>query len=167
MNVPATRPASTVVILRATDRNPLEVLLVRRSDKVAFMGGAFVFPGGRVDEEDQAHAASIEEPHPPSRFSDLTPREELAFRIAAVREMQEEANVTITISDLVPFAHWVTPEIETKRYDTRFFVARMPAVNRQSRRRRDDRPRCGCRRMRPWRSAAAARSCCRRRPGRR
>ena len=31
-----------------------EVLLVKRNDKVAFMAGAYVFPGGRVDEEDKA-----------------------------------------------------------------------------------------------------------------
>jgi hypothetical protein len=40
--------------------------------------------------------------------------------------LQEEANVTITIDDLHPFAHWVTPEIEIRRYDTHFFLARMP-----------------------------------------
>jgi 8-oxo-dGTP pyrophosphatase MutT (NUDIX family) len=43
-----------------------------------------------------------------------------------VRELEEEANVRITIDDLQPFAHWVTPEIEIRRYDTRFFLARMP-----------------------------------------
>ena len=40
--------------------------------------------------------------------------------------MQEEANVTIAAADLAPLAHWVTPEIEIRRYDTRFFLARMP-----------------------------------------
>jgi hypothetical protein len=47
--------------------------------------------------------------------------------VAAVRELAEEANVAIGVDDLVPFAHWVTPEIEIRRYDTRFFLAVMPA----------------------------------------
>jgi 8-oxo-dGTP pyrophosphatase MutT (NUDIX family) len=116
------RPASTVVVLREGD--PFEILMVRRNDKVAFMAGSYVFPGGRVDDSDSppkdAHL-------PKAIFPDLTDHEEAAYRIAAVRELQEEANVYITVDDLHPFAHWVTPEIETRRYDTRFFIARMPA----------------------------------------
>ena len=48
------------------------------------------------------------------------------YRTAAAREMQEEASVRIDPADLVPMAHWVTPEVETRRYDTRFFAIRMP-----------------------------------------
>ncbi|MEZ5288614.1 MAG: hypothetical protein R2712_28165 [Vicinamibacterales bacterium] len=48
----APRPASTVVVLRAAG-TAYEVLLVRRNDRVAFMAGAFVFPGGRVDDDDR------------------------------------------------------------------------------------------------------------------
>lgn len=83
--------------------------MVRRNDKVAFMAGSYVFPGGRVDE------------------GDGPPGEDSTYRMAAVRELREEANVHITVDDLVPLAHWVTPEIEIRRYDTRFFLARMPA----------------------------------------
>jgi 8-oxo-dGTP pyrophosphatase MutT (NUDIX family) len=118
------RPAATVVVLREGASDPFEILMVRRNDKVAFMAGSYVFPGGRVDEGDRP---------PPGAacrraiFSDLSDVEEAAYRMAAVRELQEEANVTITVDDLVPLAHWVTPEIEIRRYDTRFFLARMPA----------------------------------------
>jgi len=66
-------------------------------------------------------------PVQPAVFPDLSDADEAAFRMAAIRELQEEANVSITIDDLHPFAHWVTPEIETRRFDTRFFLARMPA----------------------------------------
>ncbi len=122
-NIAPLRLAATVIVLREGTSDPFEILLVRRNDKVAFMAGSYVFPGGRVDEGDQ----------PPSgvalasaAFPDLSDREEAAYRMAAVRELQEEANVYITVNDLQPFAHWVTPEVETRRFDTRFFLARMP-----------------------------------------
>jgi len=121
-NIAPARPASTVVVLR--DGDPFEILMVRRNDKVAFMAGSYVFPGGRVDEHDRPPKG---EHLPQPVFADLTAADEAAYRMAAVRELQEEANVYITIDDLQPFAHWVTPEIEIRRYDTRFFLARMPA----------------------------------------
>ena len=115
------RPAATVVVLRAGD--PFEFLLLRRNDKVAFMAGAYVFPGGRVDAADHPAEGSL---LTPPTFADLSAAQEAAYRQAAVREVQEEANVTIAAADLAPLAHWVTPEIEIRRYDTRFFLARMP-----------------------------------------
>jgi len=115
------RPASTVIVLRPGD--PFEILMVRRNDQVAFMAGSYVFPGGRVDDDDRpAGGAAL----PCATFRDLSDAEEAAYRTAAVRELREEANVQITVGDLHPFAHWVTPEIEIRRYDTRFFLARMP-----------------------------------------
>lgn len=121
------RPASTVIVLRAAELgNGIEVLLVRRNDKVAFMAGAYVFPGGRVDAADRPESAPPSAL--PSRFPDLTPTEDLAHRRAAVRELAEEASVTISVDDLEPVSHWVTPAIEIRRFDTRFFVARMPAA---------------------------------------
>jgi 8-oxo-dGTP pyrophosphatase MutT (NUDIX family) len=118
--VPA-RPASTVIVLREAD--PFEILLVRRNDKVAFMAGSYVFPGGRVDDGDRPAAGST---LPPARFADLSDAEEATYRRAAVRELMEEANVSVATADLEPLAHWVTPQIEIRRYDTRFFLARMP-----------------------------------------
>ncbi len=98
--------------------------MVRRNDKVAFLAGSYVFPGGLVDDADRP---SPGEPLAPARFPDLSDEEEAAYRTAAVRELTEEANVRVTTADLEPLAHWVTPEIEIRRYDTRFFLARMPA----------------------------------------
>ena len=48
-------PAATVVLLRDGD-DGLEVLLARRSSKLAFHGGAWVFPGGRIDPDDYGDA---------------------------------------------------------------------------------------------------------------
>jgi 8-oxo-dGTP pyrophosphatase MutT (NUDIX family) len=109
MHPAAPRLASTVVLVRPSAAR-FDVFLVRRHDRVAFMGGAHVFPGGRVDDEDQAGTS------------------DMRHRLAAARELREEAGVTIDPGTLVPFAHWVTPEIEIKRYDTWFYVAPIPAA---------------------------------------
>jgi 8-oxo-dGTP pyrophosphatase MutT (NUDIX family) len=139
------RPAATVVVLR--EGRPFEVLMVRRNDQAAFMAGAYVFPGGRVDEGDTRGLEGLrargleglrargreglrawgpERLRP--RFADLDLAGEWAHRRAAVRELSEEANVRLAPEVLEPFAHWVTPPVlEPRRYDTRFFLARMPA----------------------------------------
>src|ERR671918_1520725 len=96
------RPASTVIVLR--DGNPFEILMVRRNDTVAFMAGSYVFPGGRVDDSDRPPAGDR---LPPATFPDLSDVDEAAYRMAAVRELEEEASVYITVNDLHPFAHWV------------------------------------------------------------
>lgn len=111
MTVATPRPAATVIVVRDA-ADGYEVLMVRRNDKVAFMAGAYVFPGGRVDDHELAQAGGDQA---------------AAYRLAAVRELEEEAGVHVAPSDLVLIAHWVTPEIEIRRYDTRFFLVRMPA----------------------------------------
>jgi 8-oxo-dGTP pyrophosphatase MutT (NUDIX family) len=156
------RPASTVVLIRPSSSG-FEVLLVKRHDNVAFMGGAHVFPGGRVDGRD--HLDKPEQicdgvAEAVARLPDLEPLDAVAHHVAAIRELFEEAGVllarpagvvhapelrhhvaagTLTLTELARragirlaldelavFAHWVTPEIEIKRFDTRFFVARLP-----------------------------------------
>jgi 8-oxo-dGTP pyrophosphatase MutT (NUDIX family) len=126
MNTPVeARPAATVVVLRPL-ADAFEVLLVRRHDRVAFMAGAFVFPGGRVDVSDRPISTEAVSPPASSRFPDLSPDEEFAHRRAAARELQEEAALSIDAAELIPIAHWVTPEIEIRRYDTRFFLTVLP-----------------------------------------
>jgi len=120
------RPAATVVVLRPGATAAFEVLLVRRNDRVAFMAGAYVFPGGRVDEADASGARDAGFLGEAPRFDDLTTADEWRYRTAAVRELMEEANVRVGLDDLVPIAHWVTPEIEIRRFDTRFFLTLMP-----------------------------------------
>src|SRR3954468_19549908 len=100
------RPAATVVLLRAGERGP-EVLMVRRHRGSSFMADAYVFPGGRVETSDGEGEA--------------------AFAVAAARGAAEEANLTVDAATLVPFARWITPSAEGKRFDARFFVAAAPA----------------------------------------
>ncbi len=99
------RQAATVILLRGGEE-VLEVLLVKRTEKARFMGGVWVFPGGAVDEEDG----------------------ESAHRTAAARELSEEAGVTLADPQaLVEFSRWITPEEVSTRFDTRFFLAELPA----------------------------------------
>ena len=99
-------PAATVVLLRDGDTG-LEVLLARRSSKLAFHGGAWVFPGGRIDPADYGDAP------------DDLPR---AARFAAVREAKEEAGVDVDPDALVHLSNWTTPEGAPKRFATWFFA---------------------------------------------
>jgi len=103
-STPAT-PAATVVLLRETENGP-EVLMLRKNSKIAF-GGMWVFPGGRIDEED----------YPEDR--DL----ETAARTAARREAAEEAGIDISGEDFHWFAHWTPPASTPVRFATWFFVA--------------------------------------------
>ena len=100
------RPAATVVLVRDGHLG-LETLLLRRNSKLAFAGGSWVFPGGRVDDADHLHG---DEPQD-------------AARQAAVRETLEEAGLDVDIGSLLFFAHWTTPEQAPKRYATWFFVS--------------------------------------------
>lgn len=86
---PPAIPAATLVIFRNCPLGgPPELLMVQRSKEMRFAGGAAVFPGGRVDDADrelaQAHGAT-----------DQDTLEELAARIAAVRETLEETGLAM------------------------------------------------------------------------
>ena len=149
--------------------------MVRRHAGTAFRG-AHVFPGGRVDpsdgDADNSWCDGLD--HAVRQLPDLTPAEAVAFHVAAVRELFEEAGVLlarrsaggdvsldevdaqhrfagyrgavhaggrtlrsiaddeslrIALDALRLFSHWVTPPlpIEGRRFDTRFFMTRVPA----------------------------------------
>jgi 8-oxo-dGTP pyrophosphatase MutT (NUDIX family) len=102
--------ASTVILVRDAGGG-LETLMLRKNSKIAF-GGMWVFPGGRVDEEDRVG---------------LPPGDDLAAaRRAAVREAQEEAALAIAHDSMLPFSHWTPPPITPKRFLTWFFLASAP-----------------------------------------
>lgn len=100
-------PAATVILLRDTDNGP-ETLMLRKNSKIAY-GGMWVFPGGRVDDEDAPGQPDLER-----------------ARVAAAREAEEEASLNLNPDDLVWFSHWTPPPVEIRRFSTWFFVARAP-----------------------------------------
>jgi 8-oxo-dGTP pyrophosphatase MutT (NUDIX family) len=173
-------PSATVMLLRDGDAGDLEVLLLERVLRSDFAGGAFVFPGGKVDPADgQLARERWRGPDPVVDAEALglgDPSEALAVRAAAVRETFEEAGVLLAVrgdgrpvtaddlaapgfvaardalnergsvedfqawleeEDLVLelgalgfWSWWVTPEGQHRRYDTRFFVASIPTLQR-------------------------------------
>jgi len=53
-------------------------------------------------------------------------RRRIHHRDATLAEMTEAEGLVLAPSRLVPFAHWVTPRIRHKRFDTRFYLAEAP-----------------------------------------
>lgn len=85
-------PAATVIVFRDRPSGPPELLIVERAKVMSFAGGMLVFPGGRVDAGDRALATTLGgDP------------DDLAARIAAVRECIEEAGLPVAL-DAVPDA---------------------------------------------------------------
>jgi 8-oxo-dGTP pyrophosphatase MutT (NUDIX family) len=100
------RQAATVIVLRGGSAT-LEVLLVKRTPHARFMGGVWVFPGGAVDADEGEGDA--------------------AHRVAALRELEEEAGIVIDDpAALVKFSRWITPPEVVVRFDTHFFLASLP-----------------------------------------
>ena len=54
-------------------------------------------------------------------------RAALESREHSLSELLLRRRLVLRADLLRPLAHWITPEVEAKRFDTRFFVARMPA----------------------------------------
>lgn len=91
--------ASTVILLRNCSPEGFEVFLLKRHEKSSFMGGNFVYPGGRVDREDMSLEASsftkgitFDEAQK-ILGGTISPEESLAHWIAGIRELFEEAGI--------------------------------------------------------------------------
>ena len=53
-------------------------------------------------------------------------RQALLARKATLAQVLSERGLAVRADLLRPWAHWITPEVEPRRYDTRFFVAAVP-----------------------------------------
>jgi 8-oxo-dGTP pyrophosphatase MutT (NUDIX family) len=62
---------------------------------------------------------------PPGRIGEL--RRALLEGTLSLTEAVREGGVRFDLDDLLYLAHWITPEPEPRRYDTRFFLARVDA----------------------------------------
>ncbi|NOZ42892.1 MAG: NUDIX domain-containing protein [Alphaproteobacteria bacterium] len=155
------RDSASVLIIRDGESHPrhgcLQILMVKRHHNIKFAGGAYVFPGGKLDPADRLSENN----------ADAVPADFRGFRHAALREVFEETGLLIgtrhgqpvseamrrkldeefrpaiierqiTLANFLdrsgicfdrcrPFARWITPKIYPLRYDTRFFLCLAPA----------------------------------------
>jgi 8-oxo-dGTP pyrophosphatase MutT (NUDIX family) len=169
--------SATVVLMREPAADRVEVLLVARHSQSRAFAGAHVFPGGLLDPADQApELLRTMAPHMSGDTActilgePLSPAAALAFWVATIRELFEEAGIlladandtplsftdpairdrfalhrrallagTLSFAELVErerltlradtlcyFSRWITPVQAPRRYDARFFVARVP-----------------------------------------
>lgn len=164
------RPASTLILVRDGQAG-LEVLLGEKTSKVNFAAGAFVFPGGALDESDLGENFTMLGKLIGDEANRIlgVPDGGLNYWIAAIRECFEEvgvlfaatnsdemfsekeylafqsskrktldrgevnfhevlrdAELALEVDQLHYFSRWVTHAGSPRRYDTRFFIARMP-----------------------------------------
>jgi 8-oxo-dGTP pyrophosphatase MutT (NUDIX family) len=172
------KKAATTILLRNKEPDGFEVFLLKRHEKSSFMGGNYVYPGGRVDREDGSlemcsfsKGITLDEAQSILGRA-ISPEESFAHWIAGIRELFEEAgvllaydqkgkllqlkdreererflqyreslqrdkksicemaqkeNLLFALDQLHYYAHWITPEARSERFDTRFFLTRYPS----------------------------------------
>ena len=125
------------------DEKPWELLLMRRPGGADFAPGAYVFPGGTVHGEDARAGDEIRMAAVRELFEEvgiLLARNDEGFAAQAACEAVraavaagstfasalEDHGLEPAFDELVLFARWVTPSPMSRRYDARFFFARMP-----------------------------------------
>lgn len=149
-DLPAPIPAATLVLMRPSLDGPPKLLMMERTRTMAFAAGALVFPGGRIDPDDEAlaeriggnfdHAAAriaairetLEETGLAPAFTP-SPVPELATQLrqeleegAPFSALVEAQGLSLDLGKLTPFARWCPTFRTARRFDTMFFVAEAP-----------------------------------------
>ena len=145
------RPAATLILMRDGASGP-EVLMLQRTQSAVFLGGAYVFPGGSLDQADA-------DPRILKRIRGEAKVPPAPYWVAAVRECFEEAGILLLFRkddlplnadslmhyrkrpfvelleredlylpahDMAYYGHWITAPGRPRRFDTRFFLAVAP-----------------------------------------
>lgn len=139
-------PAATLIVVRDRSDGPPELLMVERSEGMAFAAGALVWPGGRIDEADRrlgeklgieadmiaAIRETIEETAVPAGLASA-PRPEHCLELQAAlaagedfAHVLEQSGAELDPGALTPFARWVPKFHAVRRFDTMFYVAPCP-----------------------------------------
>ncbi|MFI5340235.1 MAG: NUDIX hydrolase [Candidatus Methylomirabilales bacterium] len=119
------RKAAAVVLVRPSPTvdgpdGPAEVFLTRRPESMAFAGGNFVFPGGKLDSSDCAPvnlalARGMEAERAAGILGDGEPPDRsLGLWLAAIRELFEEAGILLCTTEAGGVPDLEGPEIQTR-----------------------------------------------------
>jgi 8-oxo-dGTP pyrophosphatase MutT (NUDIX family) len=141
-------PAATLIVVADSAAGaPPQLLIVERAAGMAFAGGALVFPGGRIDEQDRAmagpspdsaaHIAAIRETIEETAIPvglDPLPTRQLALQLQEqlragepFAHVLERHRLTLDAGVMTPLARWVPEFHARRRFDTMFLLARAPA----------------------------------------
>jgi 8-oxo-dGTP pyrophosphatase MutT (NUDIX family) len=140
---PPVKPRSAATVLLVRGGEPWEVLMLRRPGGADFAPGAHVFPGGSVHAEDRLlgdplRGAAVRElfeelgillAKGPRGFASEADAERIRLRISHGVNFPtalKEGHLEPALEELAYFSRWVTPEQLRRRFDTRFYLARLP-----------------------------------------
>ncbi|MFA5955852.1 NUDIX hydrolase [Hyphomicrobium sp.] len=141
------RDATCLLVADISGSEPKLLMGKRHADQV-FLPNKWVFPGGRVEEEDRQFADRFAEPFSPNDLA----RAIKPFALAGIRELYEETGLLIGSANalpdpgpvwqtfaasgqapapkhLIPLARAITPPGRVRRYDTWFFLANANALS--------------------------------------
>jgi 8-oxo-dGTP pyrophosphatase MutT (NUDIX family) len=141
------RDAACVLVADMTGPEP-KLLLGRRHADQVFLPDKWVFPGGRVEDDDRHLANRFSDPFSPADLA----HEIKPFALAGIRELFEETGLLIgserpllepspawrtfvaagyapAPARLLPLARAITPPGRVRRYDTWFFLASKDALS--------------------------------------
>lgn len=91
-------PASTVILLRDVPGGSPEVLMLERHSRSEFLPDMYVFPGGRVEDEDHALADRVRgltAKGAAALLETVDPEHAMGFVVAAIRETFEESGILL------------------------------------------------------------------------
>jgi len=125
-------------------KKPWELLLMRRPRDADFAAGAYVFPGGVAHSEDsqwgdEIAAAAVRElfeevgillARDGRRFARDPDSDRIRTLVAggsSFTQALRSIGLQPALERLVLLTRWVTPALLSRRYDARFYLARLPA----------------------------------------
>ena len=182
-------PATTIIVIRNFKgvKNNIEVLMTKRHDSLKFLGGFYVFPGGKIEKQDYSDESisrlkgiNLVKAHQILNLNVLNLKNKdvknilLGYWIAGIRElfeeigillvedetgkilnnldeikfnkyrskiinnkllmseMMEKENLYYSSNNLIYYNRFVTPKFSPKRFDTRFFICKLPEGQEKS-----------------------------------